>query len=658
MQKVVIHCVTAVFVIHMTNAQPELGTCDMPCQEKALNQIDKWKKAWKAKNYQEVRRYADLMMSYDRDCPHVLYLYGETAVRGGRTREAEAAWVRLLDICPDYKADVLFYAGVLLVENGKVTKGIELLKKYTSHPEKEPQFDREARTIINSLDMEKSLRENPVVFNPKPLEDVCTSADEYLATISPDGSQCFFTRRGKEIDRRSGPVATERVVERFSMAKRLPDGRFERGQPLPSPFNQKYNEGGPSITADNRELYFTICEMLPSGYQNCDIYYSTYTHGQWTEPQSVGEHINRPDSWESQPSVSANGDWLYFTSNRKGGLGGLDLYRSYRMPDGSWSAPENLGPAVNTAKDEKSPYIHSDGVTLYFSSNGHSGIGGLDIYHTRIDQMTQKWSTPVNIGYPINTEADEVGLFVSLDGTKGYISSDKLKGKGGWDIFYFELPQSARPNRTRLITGRLTDENGDAPGRMDLKIKNIQTAQISSARVDTLTGNFAVAVQSGRGEDLILLAEKDGSAFTSRYISAEDLDTTTTPAIAQQNTIEIKKLKRGEEYRLHDINFETNSYSLDKRALRILEEFYEFLRINKNIKIEIQGHTDNVGSRPDNLTLSDNRAKIVYEYLIKKGISPSRMTYKGFGPDKPIATNENEQGRALNRRTVFVIKDF
>ncbi|WP_409770907.1 OmpA family protein [Thermaurantimonas sp.] len=649
--------VTGVQFFSKLYAQPELGTCEKPCAEKAVAQIEKWNKAWRAKNYQEMRRYADLMMNFDRNCPHVLYLYGETAVRGGRMREAEAAWMRLLELCPDYKADVLFYAGVVLIENGQPSKGVELLKKYIQHPDREPQFDREARSILNSLDMERRLRENPVDFHPKPLEDICTAADEYLATISPDGSWCFFTRRGKEIDRKSGPVPVERVVEKFSYARRLPDGKFERGQPLPSPFNQKYNEGGPSITADNRELYFTICELLPSGYQNCDIYISTYSNDRWSEPQSVGELINRPDSWESQPSVTANGDWLYFASNRKGGQGGLDLYRCYRLPDGRWSAPENLGPTVNTSKDEKSPYIHSDGVTLYFSSNGHGGIGGHDIFYTQLDLQTQKWSAPQNIGYPINTEADEVGLFVSLDGTKGYISTDKIKGKGGWDVFYFELPKSARPNFTRLITGRLTDENGQSPGNVQVKIKKVQSAQETTVRIDTVTGDFAVALQTQQNEDLLLVAEKAGTAFTSRYIVAEDLNASQESVIKQQ-TIEVKKLKRGEEYRLHDINFETNSYALDKRAVRILEEFYEFLKTNKSIHIEIQGHTDNVGTREDNLVLSNNRAKVVYEYLLNKGISPSRMSYKGFGPDKPIASNQTEQGRALNRRTVFVIKDF
>lgn len=653
----VLFVVTGLQFFSMVHAQPELGVCDQPCAEKAAAQIEKWNKAWRAKNYLEMRRYADLMMNFDRNCPHALYLYGETAVRGGRTREAEAAWMRLLELCPEYKADVLFYAGVVLIENGQTARGMELLKKYTQHPDREPQFDREARSILHSMDMERRLRENPVVFQPKPLEDICTAADEYLATISPDGSWCFFTRRSKEVDRKSGPVPVERVVERFSYARRLPDGKFERGQPLPPPFNMKYNEGGPSITADNKELYFTICELLPSGYQNCDIYFSLYIDGRWSEPKSVGEHINRPDSWESQPSVTANGDWLYFTSNRKGGQGGLDLYRSYRLADGSWSAPENLGPVINTPKDEKSPYIHSDGVTLYFSSNGHGGIGGFDIFYAQLDQQTLKWDSPKNIGYPINTEADEVGLFVNLDGTKGYISTDKIKGKGGWDIFYFELPPDVRPNFTRLITGKLTDENGQSPGSVQVKIKKVQSSQETAVRIDTLSGDFAVAVQTQPDEDLLLVAEKSGTAFTSRYIAAEDLNTSPEPVVSQQ-TIEVKKLKRGEEYRLHDINFETNSYALDKRAVRILEEFYEFLKTNKNIRIEIQGHTDNVGTREDNLILSNNRARVVYEYLINKGISPSRMTFKGFGPDKPVASNQTEQGRALNRRTVFVIKDF
>lgn len=651
--------VTLIGTINLVTAQPELGTCEHPCQEKAKAQIEKWNRAWRSKNYSEMRRYADLMVSYDNECPHALYLYGETAVRGGRTREAEASWMRLLELCPDYKADVLFFLGVVLVENGKTTKGHELLKKYIKHPDREPQFTREAQEIIHTMDMERSLRENPVLFNPKPLEDICTQADEYLATISPDGKYCFFTRRAKELDRRSGPAVTERIVERFSLAEKRPDGKFDRGNPLPAPFNQNFNEGGPSITGDNRELYFTICELLPSGYQNCDIYYSTYTRGTWSEPKSVGDHINRPDSWESQPSVTANGDWLYFASNRKGGLGGIDLYRSYRLPDGSWSTPENLGPTINTARDEKSPYIHSDGLTLYFASNGHPGLGGLDIFYSRLDKKTGQWSSPENIGYPINTENDEVGLFVSLDGSRGFISTDKIKGKGGWDIFYFDLPDLAKPAYTRLLTGQLVEEQGNPPGQVEVKIKNVRSSEVTRARIDTVSGLFSVAVTTQKSDDLILIAEKSGTAFTSRYYAASESeqDPNQNHLVAGE-TIELKKMKKGEEYRIHDINFATNSYELDKKAIRILEEFYEFLIANKHIKIEIQGHTDDVGTRNDNLVLSENRARVVYEYLVKKGIPSTRMTYRGFGPDRPIASNQTDSGRALNRRTVFVIKEL
>ena len=654
------------FNLHL-QAQIELGECDKLCSPKAEKFAQSALKAFKAKNVLEVKRYCEMALRDDPDCPHALYIYGEMNVRQGKVKQAEAAWVRLLSVCPDYKHDVYFFLGVVMVENDKLESGLEKLKKFLTLPDRDRAYDKEAKKIITEFELINQLKSNPIVFNPKPLLDICTSEDEYLPVISPDGSLCFFTRRKKEIDRKSGPSPVERMVEKFSMASIQANGRFEPGKALSAPFNQKYNEGGPTITANNKELYFTVCEQLPSGYKNCDVYYTFKDElGYWVDLRSVGDHINREDSWESQPSVTPNGDWLYFASNRTGGMGGIDIYRCARNLDGTWAAPENLGKTINTDKDEKAPYIHSDAQTLYFSSNGHPGLGGFDVHYAQ--WANGDWQSPVNVGYPINSQEDELGLIVSLDGKTAFFSSNKLQGKGGWDIFYFNMPDEIRPEKVALINGTLNTEDGSLEG-VQLRIKNLDDNTIQQITVEKETGKYTAVVTLKPTQDLIITAEKEGAAFSSRYIDASEMlaelalapepeegEAFPKPTPINTTDLEIKKIKLNEEYRLNDIFFATNSYDLTKRSQRILEEFTLFLQSNPRVKIEIQGHTDNVGNKSDNQMLSQNRARVVYEYLIEKGIKSSRMTHRGFGPDKPLASNDTEEGKSQNRRTVFVIK--
>ena len=449
---------------------------------------------------------------------------------------------------------------------------------------------------------------------------------------------------------RDGPGARTRIVEEFSISNKQNDGLFEEGMAMDSPFNTNYNEGGPSITADNTELYFTVCQDI-KGYKNCDIYFSQLdAMGYWSTPVSVGDHINRRDSWESQPAVSANGDKLFFASNRKNGIGGLDIYVCTRTIEGDWSRPKNLGPTVNTKKHEKTPFMHSDSETLYFTSDGHIGLGNFDIFYVKsINDST--WEEPKNIGYPINSKDDDLGLFVSLDGQKAYFASNKLRKGNGWEIYEFDLPESAQPAKVALIQGDLKNENGEVESDAGLEIKNLATKEISKIRVDKETGRYAKAVKLEKGQDLIVTVKKKGAAFNSKYI---DADLALKDPVVQA-PLDVMKLEIGKEYKLNDIKFSSNSTSLNVQTKSVIDEFIIYLTENPELKADIQGHTDNVGSSSDNRSLSKNRAKTVYDYAVKNGISPSRLKFHGFGETKPIEDNSTEEGRAKNRRTVFVI---
>ena len=650
MKKLLVFTIS-IFISYSTYAQPELGECDQEVEEIAREQLPKALKYWKAKNYREAERYLKKAVSMDPNYADAMYLLGDLYIRKQQIELAEPLWMKVLEVCPDYKAELKYFLGVILMENGQREKAISLFESFLKDPLRDYGYDAEVKAVLKEAKLMDELLGHPVPFNPQVVQRISTMDDEYLASISPDQQKMFFTRKTKKVNRKDGPAAKIRMVEEFCMAERNPNSdEFEMGAPMPTPFNTNFNEGGPSISADNTELYFTVCQDV-NGYKNCDIYFSEKDrYGGWTTPKSVGDHINKRDSWESQPSVSANGDALYFTSNRDGGMGGLDIYYCTRDVHGDWSSPKNIGAPVNTRKNEKTPFIHSDSKTLYFSSDGQAGLGGFDIFYAKAKSDTV-WEDPKNIGYPINTEEQDLGLFVSLDGKTGYFASTKYRSHGGWDVFSFSMPEKARPEEMSLITGTLLDEYDDPVQDASLEVKNLKTKEITQIRVDEETGSYAGVVAAKPNQDMIVTVKKKNAAFTSKYVSSKELlGSKTVKAPLLLATLEI-----GREYKLNDINFESNSYSLDQTAKSVIDEFILYLKDNPALKADIQGHTDNIGNPSDNQRLSHNRAKTVYDFVIANGISASRLSFHGYGEARPIISNDTEEGRAKNRRTVFVI---
>jgi outer membrane protein OmpA-like peptidoglycan-associated protein len=331
-----------------------------------------------------------------------------------------------------------------------------------------------------------------------------------------------------------------------------------------------------------------------------------------------------------------------------GGYGGYDIYRSIQSEAGEWGTPVNLGPLINSTGNEKSPFIHPDGKSLYFSSDGWPGLGGYDIFFSRMKD-DGSWSKPRNIGYPINSAEDEVGFFVSTDGTKGFFASNKLSGKGGWDLYSFELYNDARPDKVLFIKGTVKSESDAEPVKARIELTNIDTKKTAQIPLDSTTGKY-VAVTSFNS-DYIMTVKKEGYVYESRYIAKID-SSFKNPA---EVNVEIQPIELNKSYRINDIYFGFNSFELTAESKVVLDQLINFLNENLSICIQIQGHTDNIGNDAANLKLSGDRATSVYNYLIEKGIDPRRLTHQGFGKSMPVATNATEDGRAKNRRTVFVI---
>ena len=512
--------------------------------------------------------------------------------------------------------------------------------------------DADYNRAVSLLDYSKFYQEmvsNPVPFHPAVVEGISSHENEYLAILSPDNQIAMFTREKKILPDRNTLLQTPGYKEKFMFSMRDFQGNFPKGEEMPEPFNINDNEGGATLTADNNMLYYTVCQYDKlTHYLNCDIYFSEYHNDEWQEIKNAGNRINRPNSWESQPSISTDGLILFFVSDRPGGYGGYDIYKATRNPAGEWGAPVNLGPLINSSGNEKSPFIHPDGKTLYFSSDGWMGMGGYDIFYTRL-QDDGSIRKPENLGYPINSPEDEVGFFVSTDGTQGFFASNKLKEQGGWDLYSFELYDKARPEKVLFIKGTVKDENSFEPIKARIELKNVETKKINEVALDTNTGKY-VAVTPFKN-DYIMTIKKEGYVYESKYISKVD---SFFKAPATVN-MEIQPIELEKSYRINDIYFAFNSYELTAESKVVLDQLIEFLELNSALFIQIQGHTDAIGNDAVNLVLSENRAKSVYDYLITNRVPANRLTYKGFGETLPLASNDTETGRALNRRTCFVI---
>ena len=421
----------------------------------------------------------------------------------------------------------------------------------------------------------------------------------------------------------------------------MTDTGWAMRQPLGEPINSRLNEGAQSLSADGKVMFFTACNR-PDGMGRCDIYRSDKLHSGWSNPANVGPPVDSRN-WEAQPSISADGKTLWFVSNRPGGQGNMDIWYSH-FENGRWSIPVNAGSKINTPGNEMSPFIHNDDQTLYFSSDGHPGYGGFDLFITR-KQADSTWSEPLNLGYPINTYNDEIGLFVNAEGDKGYFSTDREEGRGK-DIYSFMLYDSIRPHFVTYMKGKVYDAANKRPLRAHILLVDLQKNEVVMDAMSGKDGYFLVCIPTNR--DYALNVSRDGYLFYSDHFPLKGVHRIEKPYIKD---VPLKPIRVGEVMVLKNIFFEFDSYELKPESISELEYLRDLLVKNPGLRIEIGGHTDSKGSNQYNMELSKQRARVVYQYLIDHGINKSRLTYKGYGETRPVSSNATEEGRAANRRT-------
>lgn len=535
-------------------------------------------------------------------------------------------------------ADPRMYYGLAEadINTGDYADGLNNIKLFLNkYKGTDPDFIRRANKYLKDCEFATLAIKSPKKYEPVNLGDAINSKyRDYFPSVTADGEKMIFSRNIND-------------NEDFYIAEKK-DNKWGIPVPLSNKINtEKFNEGAQSISADGRYLFFTGCNR-PDGLGRCDIYVSHKEGSSWGDPFNLGAPLNTP-YWESQPTISPDGNTLYFVSNRPGGLGGYDIWKSMLKSDGYWSRPENLGAEINTPYDEHTPFIHPDGRTLYFSSDGWPGMGNKDIFLSRLGDNS-KWSLPENLGYPINTFNEETGLIVTPDGTEGLFSSTLKGGHGDMDIYQFKMPADKKPMPITYVKGIVKDkETGkflEARVQVvNLKTKNTEYDDFTSAE----NGEFLAVMPIGG--NYLFNVSADGYLFHSENYQLNEAYIN-TPFLLQ---IALEKLKIGTNVVLKNIFFNTNEYVLLPASVTELSTLSHLLKNNSKISIEIQGHTDNVGNDADNKKLSLMRAKAVYDYLTAQKIAPERLAYKGFGETAPIANNDTENNRKLNRRTSFVI---
>jgi outer membrane protein OmpA-like peptidoglycan-associated protein len=379
----------------------------------------------------------------------------------------------------------------------------------------------------------------------------------------------------------------------------------------------------------------------------CDLYYSTREGDRWSSPKNAGSPINSRYS-EKHPAISADGRILYFTSNRPGGLGSYDIWMSERSGE-NWSKPVNLGDSVNTSGLEQSPFIHPDQQSLYFSSTGWPGMGQGDLFLTRLKRKGE-WTTAKNLGYPINTHDDDIGLSLNARGNRAYFASNRGEGMDT-DIYTFEMPEDIRPVPVSYMKGRVYDSRNMRGLKAVLQLIDLETEEtVMELESHAGEGDYLISLPGER--DYALNVSADGYLFYSEHFTFTGLHSKLEPLVRD---VPLEPVRVGSVVVLHNIFFGTDSYELEPASRTELKRVYDFLLVNPAIGVEISGHTDNTGTPEHNQNLSEQRARSVVEYLVNRGIDTKRLKAAGYGELQPRADNELEEGRALNRRTELKI---
>ncbi len=554
-----------------------------------------------------------------------------------------------LKLAPDYDPGVYYTLGQIAMEQEQYVESRQHLEKFLTYPPKNEARDNRAKKMLGDAKFRPDALAKPVRFDPKNMgPNINSGHRDYFPSITADENTLIYT-----VQIGVGQEGQEDLYR--SLRK---NGEWTKAEPLPN-VNTPENEAAQSVSADGKFLVFTVCNRK-GDFGSCDLYFSERVNGKWTTPKNIGPAINTPN-WESQPSVAPNGDAIYFTRGGARGQGDKNLMISRRNDDGSWAEP-NVVEELNTPYDDCAPCIHPDGQTLYFSSGGHPGMGGLDLFVSRL-QADGRWGKPENLGYPINTAQNEEALAVTLTGTLAFIASDRPGGFGSLDIYYFDMPEGTRPREVTYVKGFVYDAvTNKALPKTEVEIYDIAAGKLYAKAKTDADGEFLLCLPLGK--DYSLNVRRPKYLFYSDNFALKESRKQNDPFLLNiplqpiteniPNNSAIPE-KENKPIILKNVFFSTNSADLRPESQNELNKLKQLLEENPTMRIRLNGHTDNEGADADNMSLSDRRANAVKQYLVGKGISVDRLEAKGYGETVPIGTNDTAEGRQKNRRTEFVV---
>lgn len=603
---------------------------------RALNAYAEGRLEYERLYYNSAEKLLKDAIAADKNFYEAYMLLGEMYFNLKRFSESARYYGEAVKIDSLFYKPVFFQLGCAGMLSGNYEKALAHFKTYIELKAGTEANINLARKYILNCEYATNAMKKPVMYNPVSVGDaVNTSDDEYWPSITADGKTLMFTRQ-------AATNASGKIGQEDFFISNLSENGWSEAYNAGSPLNTNQNEGAQSLSSDGSYMYFTACSR-PGGLGSCDIWYSSFDGKAWSEAVNIGMPVNSK-YWEAQPTISTNGKVLFFISNRPGGLGGRDIWFSRMNEAGKWGLPENMGPAINTSGNEMSPFIHFDGRTLYFSSDGRMGMGGFDIFFTRMNEDST-WTEPQNLGYPINTCNDEMGLIIDADGKKAFFST-KRDAKKGKDIFSFLLYESARPAPVSYFRGKVYDGETGKLLKSDYELIRLKKGEVVSSGSTDASGSFLVCLPEGY--DYGLNVSKPGYLFYSDNFMLEGIHTAAEP---YNKKILLYPIKVGERLQLTNVFYEVDSWEIKTESMSELERLYKLLSDNVNIAVEIGGYTDSTGTEAYNQTLSERRAKSVVSYLTQKGINKDRLSFKGYGAAAPIGDNITGEGRKLNRRT-------
>ncbi len=559
-----------------------------------------------------------------------------------RQQEQLEQVIRIAPKSPKYK-NVYFSLAKAAFNQGNYAQSHEMLEALNQLGIDNPRMKADAAKMMENLQFAEENIKKPIDIHPAPMPQILNShAFQYFPVLTADENTILYTVR---------LGASFYDDENIVVSTKDDSGNWQKPVSISPNINSQFNEGTCTISADGRFIIFTNCEGR-QGYGGCDLYISERQGEEWSVPENLGPNINSR-SWESQPALSADGRKLYFISDRSGGQGKRDIWVSEKDAQDKWIKARNLGRSINTSEEEVSPFIHVNGKALFFASTGYKGFGGYDIYKSEKRDTT--WTEPVNLGYPLNTYEDQVSLFVSTDGKSGYYSFEKTEGAQRTEsrLYSFKFPgEGILEDRSVYITGNIYDAVSHQPLAATIELFLLgDNTPASVFTSDRETGKYiTVLTENSR---FALYINSPGYLFTSESFDLSDGKETTVT-----HDFYLKPITVGSMVRLNNLFFEFNSVALTPESVTELYKLVNFMSENPKLKISIAGHTDDQGTEQYNQQLSENRAKAVYDFLIKAGVDSANLTYAGYGEGRPLLNKTDEDSRIINRRTEFEVIDI